>query len=243
MSSRRTLVLAAVLFAAASLARAQSAPAWGTGALSSEVVSAWDMQALGSDVTWSGDVNTGYRYSTTPGYFMAALHLPQGAVIQYIELKACDSTTFDSVQAGIQRLGSTGGTIFAAVSTGTTEASGCSRWRSDLPVPETVDTQTYDYLAFAQNTGTDGLTSIGSLRVYYQLQVSPAPASATFNDVGTNHPYFQFVEALAASGITAGCGGGNFCPDNPLTRGQMAVFLAKALGLHWPVASESMLKR
>ncbi len=49
----------------------------------------------------------------------------------------------------------------------------------------------------------------------------------------TSHPFFQFVEALAGSGITAGCGGGNYCPDNSLTRGQMAVFLAKALGLDW----------
>jgi hypothetical protein len=24
-----------------------------------------------------------------------------------------------------------------------------------------------------------------------------------------------------------------YCPDNPVTRGQMAVFLATALGLHW----------
>jgi hypothetical protein len=27
---------------------------------------------------------------------------------------------------------------------------------------------------------------------------------------------------------------GNFCPDGPLTRGQMAVFLSKALGLQFP---------
>jgi hypothetical protein len=71
------------------------------------------------------------------------------------------------------------------------------------------------------------------VRISYQLQPSPAPASATFGDVPTGHPFFQFVEALADSGITAGCGGGNFCPDDPLTRGQMAVFLTSALGLHW----------
>ncbi len=63
------------------------------------------------------------------------------------------------------------------------------------------------------------------------LPVSAAPAIATFNDVPTNHPFFRFIEALVASGITAGCGSGNYCPDTPLTRGQMAVFLAKALGL------------
>jgi S-layer homology domain len=71
-------------------------------------------------------------------------------------------------------------------------------------------------------------------RILYRRQVSPAPSSATFSDVPVAHPFFQFVEALAASGITAGCGTGIYCPDSPLTRGQMAVFLAKALGLHWP---------
>jgi hypothetical protein len=71
-------------------------------------------------------------------------------------------------------------------------------------------------------------------QVRWTRQVSPAPATATFGDVPTGHPFFRFVEALAASGITGGCGGGNFCPDQPLTRGQMAVFLAAALGLSWP---------
>ena len=63
--------------------------------------------------------------------------------------------------------------------------------------------------------------------------VSPAPGSATFNDVPTNHPFFQFIEALKASGITGGCQASPplYCPDNSVTRGQMAVFLAKALGL------------
>ena len=70
--------------------------------------------------------------------------------------------------------------------------------------------------------------------VRWRRSVSPAPLAATFNDVPLDHPFFQFVEALSASAITAGCGGGNFCPDNPVTRGQMAVFLGKALGLHWP---------
>jgi hypothetical protein len=33
--------------------------------------------------------------------------------------------------------------------------------------------------------------------------------------------------AFAAEGITGGCGGGNFCPAEPVTREQMAVFLLK----------------
>ena len=72
------------------------------------------------------------------------------------------------------------------------------------------------------------------MRVGYRLQVSIPPATPTFNDVPVGDSAFQFIEALAASGITAGCGGGNFCPDATLTRRQMAVFLAKGLGLSFP---------
>jgi S-layer homology domain len=72
---------------------------------------------------------------------------------------------------------------------------------------------------------------VRKVAVGWKRQVSPAPDTATFGDVPTDHPFFQFIEALATSGITGGCGGGNFCPDAPLTRGQMAVFLAKGLGL------------
>src|SRR5262245_3436934 len=50
------------------------------------------------------------------------------------------------------------------------------------------------------------------------------------NDSPVGHPQRPYIEALVASGITAGCGNGNYRPDAPLTRGQMAVFLSKGLG-------------
>jgi hypothetical protein len=74
---------------------------------------------------------------------------------------------------------------------------------------------------------------LGGVRIRWRRQTSPPPSVATFGDVPTSHPFYEFVESLAASGITGGCGGGNFCPASPLTRGQMAVFLSKSLGLHW----------
>jgi hypothetical protein len=33
------------------------------------------------------------------------------------------------------------------------------------------------------------------------------------------------VESIFRAGVTAGCGNGNYCPSNPVTRAQMAVFL------------------
>jgi len=59
-------------------------------------------------------------------------------------------------------------------------------------------------------------------------------ATATFSDVPTTYWAFQYVEALAASGITQGYSGGTFRPATPVTRAQMATFLARTLGLHWP---------
>jgi len=84
-----------------------------------------------------------------------------------------------------------------------------------------------------QQVASPNYQFFGWVEVWWRRSVSPAPGFQSFNDVSTSHPFFQFIEALAASGITGGCGSGNYCPENPVTRGQMAVFLAKALGLHW----------
>ena len=53
-------------------------------------------------------------------------------------------------------------------------------------------------------------------------------ASTGFNDVPTNYWAAAWIKQLAAEGITAGCGGGNFCPGTAVTRDQMAVFLLRA---------------
>jgi hypothetical protein len=71
-------------------------------------------------------------------------------------------------------------------------------------------------------------------RALWHREVTTAPATATFVDVPTSHPYFRFIEAMADARITGGCGNGRFCPADPVTRGELAVFLATALGLNFP---------
>lgn len=57
----------------------------------------------------------------------------------------------------------------------------------------------------------------------------PAVGPSTgFNDVPTNYWSAAWIKQLAADGITGGCGSGNYCPDDPVTRAQMAVFLLRA---------------
>jgi hypothetical protein len=53
--------------------------------------------------------------------------------------------------------------------------------------------------------------------------------SQTFGDVPTDYWAFDFIETLVDSGITGGCGGGNYCPEDAVTRAQMAVFLERGI--------------
>ena len=69
------------------------------------------------------------------------------------------------------------------------------------------------------------------LKAKYGASFSPPPASGTFADVPTSHFAAAFIEQLAAEGITSGCAAGLYCPENSVTRDQMAVFLVKAFNL------------
>lgn len=59
--------------------------------------------------------------------------------------------------------------------------------------------------------------------------VLPLAWFANFNDVSASHPAQAAVESLRRADITAGCGGGNFCPEASLTRAQMAVLFVRAI--------------
>jgi hypothetical protein len=51
---------------------------------------------------------------------------------------------------------------------------------------------------------------------------------ADFLDVAQSHPFHDFVETIVRGQVTAGCGGGNYCPNDSVTREQMAVFLLRS---------------
>jgi hypothetical protein len=67
------------------------------------------------------------------------------------------------------------------------------------------------------------------LRGIHGSNYNPPPMTGTvFTDVPLGYWAGSFIEQLAKEGITAGCGGGNYCPNMPITRDQMAVFLLRA---------------
>ena len=175
------------------------------------------------------------RFAADPSgsYFIGTPHLPSGAKLIAINLHNCASAD-DSIQGRVIACNNYGSVCvgFGVIPT----TAGCGYDHFDLSFAEYVVDNSPDgnYLVIYLETLGEEEDSFAGVTIEYQLQVSPPPALATFADVPTSHPQFQFIEALAASGITAGCGGGDYCPGAPLTRGQMAVFLSKALGLQFP---------
>ena len=61
---------------------------------------------------------------------------------------------------------------------------------------------------------------------------TPPPCTVpAFSDVPCSNPFAPWIQELVARSITAGCGGGNYCPLTNANRGQMATFVVKTFGL------------
>lgn len=203
---------------------------WGTAGISVHTLGSFAFQPIDGTAVYAGDIDAG-RYIVSGGSCWAApVLLPTGALIDHMEIAGCDnSDTSDLVADFVYCVDGTSCPSTYPITT--TGAPGCRRF-SSLRQPLGVDNGNWTYYVKVCTPGGSD-TTFTSVRLYFQLQVSPAPGTPTFLDVPTDNPFYQYVQALVAAGLTAGCGGGNYCPDSPVTRGQLALFLAKALGLYW----------
>ena len=178
------------------------------------------------------------RYFNGDGFnhLVSSVTLPGGARIVYIEFDACDTNASgQTAQLTTWNCDYRGGCDSAPMSTlTTTNGDGCTNY-NDTSISYRIDNFLDQVLLDVTFGATDGTNTFAGVIIGYVLEVSPAPGTATFNDVPTNHPFFQYIEALAASGVTGGCSAAPplYCPDNFVTRGQMAVFLSKLTGLSW----------
>jgi len=214
-------------------ARVES-PRWGTSGLTYVRVPGIEFFPGNGDYT-DFSVSSLERHPLSSTFMRAPLHLPGGAIIDYLEIDFYDLLDPEDIQLFIVTCGSLGDDChdvanvnsFANPGYGAISTSGIN-----YQVDSHLSSLALKAVFGANNSS---LTLVGAI-VGYRLQVSPAPATATFTDVPTDNIYFQFIEALAASGITGGCNVSppQYCPDRPITRAEMAVFLSKALGLNFP---------
>ena len=201
----------------------------------------------------SGTTGISATRRRTPSHYYAALALPDGALIEQVCMYAYDSDpgTFEDVETTLvaAKLVPEGGApVISTVPSSLVQSAGdlgygyfCSapinytlQTTVDVDGDGTPEDVVHYVAAYVPGQhGTQVAAALGGVRVMWKRQVSPPPATPSFGDVPTTDSGYPYIEALVASGITSGCGGLNFCPNASLTRRQMAVFLAKALGLHW----------
>ncbi len=179
------------------------------------------------------------RFGTSGEVFVAAPHLPSGAQLTYLELDNCDFNDGFQLDVYLSLLdcdysGYCGTSAIRSISSANNATlNACSYVATDLSdLGLTVNNYGRQLSLLVTTPALDASTSFSGVILGYRLQVAPAPATPTFNDVPTSDFGFQYIEALNLWGITGGCGGGAYCPDSPVTRRQMAIFIAKALGLY-----------
>jgi S-layer homology domain len=211
--------------------------AWGTAWTTTRTVGAW------SFVGPMTDGGVGYRDcmpTTGTGACRAALDtMDTGLLVWNLEIEACDESRTEEAVAQLWACTGSGPgfcSIVKEVRTGLAAVPGCARFRADVNPFITVNNYNFTYFidVFGTNGGANVPARFRGVRIAMLRQVSEAPATATFSDVPTSHPYFRFIEALTGALISGGCGNGEFCPDRPVTRGEMAVFLSVGLGLNFP---------
>jgi len=218
-------------------------PEWGIGAPIAYVVPPW---VFNNRFNAQHNFHDSYliKSAGTAAYFDAAVDLPSGALVEgvtpfYYDADAsADVWLLFTKWTGTTSTGLTSTQLLSDTSSG---GGGYQGGYHALAAPDTVrnvdpatgETNMYWLAVNVNPSGAAENLSFGGVILWYRLQITPAPASATFSDVPTSYWAFRHIEALGASGITTGCGGGNYCPESSVTRAEMAVFLAKALGLHW----------
>lgn len=120
----------------------------------------------------------------------------------------------------------------AVLATGVLLALGASvRPRSPVAAQDAAGTQE----SLADLLVSDGLTREQMAQRYAALaaaQFQPPACVAgqeMFTDVPASNLFCSWIEELARRGITGGCTATRYCPNNPVTRAQMAVFVVKAM--------------
>jgi len=61
------------------------------------------------------------------------------------------------------------------------------------------------------------------------IRVTFTPDEEGFSDVPPSSWAYDYIQAIRDEGITGGCGNGNYCPKDFVTREQMAAFLIRAI--------------
>ena len=208
-------------------------PRWGLMSAHALNIGSKGFTPLG-DGQWDHlDNGWSYRIGGTNTATCANVNLPSGAQVSYIETMTDDNDATNNINYTLHSVDLDTNTVAFPFSFNTTGTPGIDRNARLVTSLVRVNNNRHTYALCITHSGIGPSTRHAGTILWYHLQVSPAPASASFSDVPTSHWAFQFIEALRESGITSGCTATTFCPNAAVTRAEMAVFLSRALGLAW----------
>lgn len=193
---------------------------------------------------YKGNMYWGPNAGTGGSWAWAPVTLPSGAYVYYVDLyyndtnAAADMTVYLRKNTGQNGVPTTAPSYRTVGSVKSTGSAGYNYAVGYISGGETINNNARysadggQYTVEAYFPADTGL-SLAGVDIWWHRQVSPAPATATFSDVPKTHWAFQYVEALRASGITSGTTATTFNPTGIITRAEFAVFMSRALGLHW----------
>jgi hypothetical protein len=203
----------------------------------------------------SGPGVDGYIFLEDSASWGTSVELPIGAKVIQVQFTALDQITtgrldmeFQAYESAFDNSSSPYTHSFGVITTGQAEMPGYGTLVLDLSASPVVircwedlngdsiqNYVSYNIVVTAYGSGlSTWAMGMFGVTFVWERTISPAPATATFPDVPTTMWAFQYVEALVASGITEGMPDGLYHPYDPVTRAQLATFLSRALGLHWP---------
>ena len=194
-------------------------------------ITAWDFETDFSSDTWSATgTNFGERYNLTgDGWWNAPVRLPSGCrvtAIYYYYYRSAGTVGTSFYRANSPTSVTTlfnfnyGGPVAGHI----TQSAGLN--------VRIANGTGYYYVRFRLN---DGGTSrrLWGVRILWERDIA-AGGSPIFLDVqDPNYVHYAAINNMYRSGITTGCPYPYYCPNQSVTRAQMASFLARALGLYW----------
>jgi hypothetical protein len=174
-----------------------------------------------------------YGDANTDTHFYATFDWPSGSTLDYIGLTNLNDGTPGVISVSL--LVRAGSGVSPVVTVTSTPHTTWAIDKNPTPFNQTVYSQDDGiFILDVETASSPNLQFFAGVEIWWKRNVGYPPGAPQFSDVPPTHQFYKFVEALAAAGITAGYGDGRFGVNDPVTRGQMAVFISDALGLHWP---------
>lgn len=124
-----------------------------------------------------------------------------------------------------------GGTVTASSGTiSWSGSSGTASYSSGTEVTLTATPTTGNNFTGWSGGGCSGMGNcIVKLNADTSVTAAFAQTVAAFNDVPTAYWAYGYILAISEAGLTQGCGNGNYCPSDAVTRGEMAAFITREL--------------